>query len=72
MKKFFKGIIVFLITLTIMYVGELGFKIEESDTTDGWKIWGYFLSFVITVPSAIFWLKQLAYVVDLKEEGGEK
>lgn len=70
MKTLFKGLIAFTIALLFIYVGAIGFEIQQSDTTGGWQLWGFFLSSVLIVPSSLFWLKQVAWVIDLKEEEG--
>lgn len=66
MKDFFKIIINVTIVILIGAIGVWGVITNESDTELGWQIWGWLLALIIIgIPTARFWTKQVAKVIDL-------
>ncbi len=52
-----------------MCVGEYGQGLAaDEQTTEGWRIWGAFLAlFIITLPAAGFWSKQISKLFNIEE-----
>lgn len=68
MKDFFKMIISITIIMVLTGIAVWGFITCNSDTEFGWKIWGAILFYgIVALPSAVFWRKQIMYVIDLED-----
>jgi len=68
MKDFFKITIVFTIMFVLASIAIWGAVTVNSDTELGWKIWGAILFYdIVALPSAVFWRKQIMYVIDLED-----
>jgi hypothetical protein len=66
MKTILKYIIAGIIVLLIGGIGTWGVITNESDTSLGWKMFGWLLAnIVIVFPCAAFWLNRVAKVLDL-------
>lgn len=68
MKDFFKIIIKFTIMLVLASIAMWGGITVNSDTEFGWKLWGGILFYgIVALPAAVFWRKQIMYVIDLED-----
>lgn len=68
MKDFFKVIISMTIMFVLLAIAIWGAVTVNSDTEFGWKIWGAILFYgIVALPSAVFWRKQINYVIDLED-----
>jgi hypothetical protein len=61
--------VIIFISTTICLIGGYGHHIMNNDqTTDAWRIWGAFLfMFIIVLPTAGFWSKQLRKLFNLED-----
>jgi hypothetical protein len=57
------------LTICVMCVGEYGQGLAaDEQTTEGWRIWGAFLAlFIITLPAAGFWSKQISKLFNIED-----
>lgn len=68
MKDFFKIIILFTIMFVLASIAIWGAITVNSETEFGWKLWGGILFYgIVALPSAVFWRKQIMYVIDLED-----
>ena len=68
MKDFFKIIISMTIMMVLTGIATWGAITVNSDTEFGWKLWGGILFYgIVALPSAVFWRKQISYVIDLED-----
>ena len=71
MKNLLKYLIAVIISLIIVGVGIWGVITNESQTTDGWKFFGWLLAVLfIGVPTFRFWIKTIGWIIDLDETCG--
>ena len=68
MKDFFKIIILMTIMMVLTAIAIWGAVTVNSETEFGWKLWGGILFYgIVALPSAVFWRKQIMYVIDLED-----
>lgn len=68
MKDFFKVIILITIMMVLIAIVIWGAVTVNSDTEFGWRLWGAILLWgILGLPSAVFWRKQIMYVIDLED-----
>ena len=60
-------IVIILLSIIIWSIGAYGYHMmNDEQTEDGWRIWGTFLfMFIIVLPTAGFWSKQLRKLFNL-------
>lgn len=68
MKDFFKKIILITNMWVLGFIAVWGAITYNSETEFGWKLWGAALFYgIAALPSVIFWMKQISYVIDLED-----
>ena len=71
MKSILKFLIAIIFSLVIAGVGIWGVITNTSQTTDGWKFFGWLLAvLIIGVPTIRFWMKAIGWIIDLDETCG--
>ena len=68
-KATMQFLVTIFLTICVMCVGGYGLELASNEqTTEGWQIWGAFLAlFIIILPAAGFWSKQINKLFNIEE-----
>ena len=68
-QELLQVLVIILLSIIIWSIGAYGYHMMNDEQTEiGWQIWGTFLfMFIIVLPTAGFWSKQLRKLFNLED-----